>query len=145
MIRRHDATARFRSNRRLTDDRGSGLVAGLTLIFAFTFVGLVWLARDVDRSVANRSTANSIAFQSARSGAQAAFVPGLRLGAEPEVNPSAAMAAASNTATRLFKSYKVTGSVSVVVDFDQVTSTVTITEAGRQVTGSATVRSERAP
>ena len=54
--------------RRWQGDRGSGLVTGITLIFAFTFLGLVWLARDVDRSVSNRSTAQSIAFQAARSG-----------------------------------------------------------------------------
>ena len=52
--------------RRGRDDRGSGLVTGIVLIFAFTFLGLVWLARDVDRGVSNRSAAQSIAFQSAR-------------------------------------------------------------------------------
>ena len=46
---------------RLATERGSGLVAGLALIFAFTFLGLVWLARDVDRSVSNRTAAQSIA------------------------------------------------------------------------------------
>ena len=47
-------------------ENGSGLVAGIALIFAFTFLGLVWLARDVDRGVSNRSAAQSIAIQTAR-------------------------------------------------------------------------------
>ena len=54
------------------------MVAGIALIFAFTFLGLVWLARDVDRGVSNRSAAQSIAFQAARSGAQATSISGLR-------------------------------------------------------------------
>ncbi len=53
----------------VTDERGAGLVVGIALMFAFTFLGLVWLARDVDRAVSNRSAAQAIAFQSARSGA----------------------------------------------------------------------------
>jgi Tfp pilus assembly protein PilX len=130
---------------RLAGERGSGLVAGLTLMFAFTFLGIVWLARDVDRSVSNRSTASSIAFQSARSGAQAAFAPGLREGLEPVIDVAAAHTAAITTANRLFSSYGVVGTVSVVVEIDQVRTEVTVTDAGRTVSGSATVRSQRAP
>lgn len=134
------------SNRKcLRGARGSGLVAGVTLIFAFTFAGLVWLARDVDRSIANRSTASSIAFQSARSGAQAAFVPGLRQGGAPQIDPTQARHAAADTASRLFTNYGVTGTITVVVGVDDVSTTITITEHGRTVTGTATVRSERAP
>ena len=84
---------------RAQGDRGSGFVAGIALIFAFTFLGLVWLARDVDRSVSNRSTAQSIAFQAARSGVQAAFVPGLRTGDPITVDASVAQSAAASTAT----------------------------------------------
>ncbi len=126
-------------------DRGAGLVAGITLIFAFTFLGLVWLARDVDRGVSNRSAAQSIAFQAARSGAQSAAVTDLRSGSVT-IDPVAARRAAATTADALFASYGVAGSVdSVDVVDDRVSVTVTITDDGRTVTGAGTVRSERAP
>ena len=131
--------------RRFRSERGSGLVVGIVLIFAFTFLGLVWLARDVDRGVSNRSTAGSIAFQAARSGAQSAFAPDLRLGHEPSVDPAAGTSAAIATAHRLFASYGVAGTISVVVEHDTVSTVVTITDAGRTVTGSATVEATRAP
>jgi hypothetical protein len=124
---------------------GAGLVAGIALIFAFTFLGLVWLARDVDRGVSNRSAAQSIAFQAARSGAQAAAVTDLRAGIIV-IDPAAARRAASLTAGALFSSYGVEGAVtSVDVVADSVSVTITITDGGRSVTGAGTVRSERAP
>jgi len=127
-------------------DRGSGLVTGITLIFAFTFLGLVWLARDVDRSVSNRSTAQSIAFQAARSGAQAATVADLRTGDAVVIDGDTAHASASRTATALFDSYGVSGTItSITVEEDRVTVAVSITDAGKTVTGLGTVRSERAP
>ena len=120
-------------------------MAGIALIFAFTFLGLVWLARDVDRGVSNRSAAQSIAFQAARSGAQAAAVTDLRSGAVT-IDPSEARLAAATTADALFASYGVTGSItSVEVGVDRVSVSVTITDDGRTVTGAGTVRSERAP
>lgn len=127
-------------------DRGSGLVTGITLIFAFTFLGLVWLARDIDRSVSNRSTAQSIAFQAARSGAQAATVADLRTGDAVVIDGDTARASASRTATALFDSYGVDGTItSIAVEDDRVTVSVSITDAGKTVTGLGTVRSERAP
>ena len=132
--------------RRGQGDRGSGLVTGITLIFAFTFLGLVWLARDVDRSVSNRSTAQSIAFQAARSGAQAATVADLRTGDAVVIDGDTARASASRTATALFDSYGVAGTItSIAVEDDRVTVSVSITDAGKTVTGLGTVRSERAP
>ncbi len=132
--------------RRTQGDRGSGVVTGITLIFAFTFLGLVWLARDIDRSVSNRSTAQSIAFQAARSGAQAATVADLRTGDAIVIDRNAAQASANRTATALFDSYGVSGSVtSITVEDDRVTVAVSITDAGKTVTGLGTVRSERAP
>ena len=134
------------SAERLRGDRGSGFVAGIALIFAFTFLGLVWLARDVDRGVSNRSTAQSIAFQAARSGAQVAQVPGLRSGEGLTVDEQAAQAAARVTANALFASYGVSGAItSITVQADAVTVSLTITDAGKTVTGVGTVRSERAP
>ncbi len=133
------------STRRLHDERGSGLVAGITLIFAFTFLGLVWLARDVDRGISNRSTAQSIAFQSARSGAQAANAASLRTAAHPSIAVGDAHAAAQSTAAQLFSEYDVSGTVAVEVGVDRVTATVTITDQGVTVTGHAIVESQRAP
>lgn len=134
-VRRH----RFRS------EHGSGLVVGIVLIFAFTFLGLVWLARDVDRSVSNRSAAQSIAFQAARSGAQATAIRDLRSGVAV-VDAAAASRAATSTAAALFSSYRVEGEVtSIEVVADSVSVSVRITDEGRVVTGSGTVRAERAP
>ncbi len=132
--------------KRLAGDGGAGLVAGLTLIFALTFLGLVWLARDVDRSVSNRTAAQSIAFQAARSGAQELSVPSLRAGDGVSIDDPAAQSAVQRTARQLFESYAVHGAVEHVhVDGDQISVTVWITDSGRTVTGIATVRAERAP
>jgi hypothetical protein len=133
--------------RRFGGDRGSGLVTAVVLIFAFTFLGLVWLARDVDRGVSNRSAAQSIAFQAARSGAQAVSIGALRGAAPaPVIDPTSARSAASRTAERLFGSYGVDGEVtSIEVAADTVSVTVRITDGGLVVTGAGTVRAERAP
>ena len=131
--------------RRFGSDRGSGLVVGIVLIFAFTFLALVWLARDVDRGVSNRSAAQSIAFQAARSGAQATAVTDLRSGITV-IDTAAASRAAASTAGALFSSYGVEGAVtSIEVAADSVSVSVTITDDGLVVTGSGTVRAERAP
>jgi hypothetical protein len=133
------------SEPRFGGERGAGLVAGIALIFAFTFLGLVWLARDVDRGVSNRSAAQSIAFQAARSGAQAAAIADLRTGVTV-IDPAAARQAALSTADSLFRSYRVNGRiVSVQIDADRVSVTLTITDGGRTVTGAGSVRAERAP
>lgn len=132
---------------RLRGERGAGLVAGIALIFAFTFLGLVWLARDVDRGVSNRSAAQSIAFQAARSGAQAASITSLRSGVESTaIDEVAARRQATNTATAMLGSYGLDGSItSITVDGDRVTVTLVVTDDGLTVTGSGTVRAERAP
>lgn len=130
---------------RLRGEHGAGMVAGIALLFAFTFLGLVWLARDVDRGVSNRSAAQSIAFQAARSGAQSAEVADLRTGVTL-IDPAAATRAATSTAGALFTSYGVDGRItSVEVVADSVSVSVAITDAGRTVTGAGTVRAQRAP
>lgn len=132
---------------RLRGERGSGLVAGIVLIFAFTFLGMVWLARDVDRGVSNRSAAQSIAFQAARSGAQSVSIADLRnnTGAGA-IDERRARQAATATADALFASYHVDGSItSIEVDGDRVAVTVIITDGSVTVTGAGTVRAERAP
>ena len=132
---------------RLHGDRGTGLVAGVALIFAFTFLALVWLARDVDRGVSNRSAAQSIAFQAARSGAQATSIDDLREADRAvTVDADAAVVAATRTAEGLFVSYGVNGSISAIdVTAETVSVTVTITDGSITVTGAGTVRAERAP
>lgn len=122
-ISRHDGPPRRLSRH---DERGSGLVAGIAFMFAFTFLGLVWLARDVDRGISNQSAATSIAFQAARSGAQAARVDDVRGGAIETIDPAAARSAASATASQLFASYRVAGGVASI-DVDLATSKVTVT------------------
>jgi predicted xylose isomerase-like sugar epimerase len=119
----------------------------VALIFACTFLGLVWLARDVDRGVSNRSAAQSIAFQAARSGAQAASIRSLRSAdANQAIDEGEARRAAARSAEALFASYGLDGSVSsIVVTGDAVSVAVTVTDAGVTVTGAGTVRAERAP
>ena len=141
-----DATAGPDTARRGRGERGTALVTALVLLFTFTAGGVIWLSRDVNRRVSNRSAAQSIAFQAARSGAQSADVARLREGAAAPIDPGAARAAAERTARALFDSYGVAGSVTAIsVDGDRVTVSVSITDAGRTVTGSGTVRAERTP
>lgn len=123
------------------------MVAGIVLIFAFTFLGLVWLARDVDRGVSNRSAAQSIAFQAARSGAQATSIGEVRGGNDlPVIDAAEARRRATSTAASLFASYDVAGTVTAVtVAVDRVSVSVEIVDGGLVVTGSGTVRAERAP
>jgi hypothetical protein len=120
------------------DERGSGLVAGIAFMFAFTFLGLVWVARDVDRGISNQSAATSIAFQAARTGAQAARVDDVRSGEFAGLDPVRARAAATSAAAQLFASYGVAGSVtSIEVDLaaSKVFVTITISDGSKTVTG----------
>ena len=132
-------------SRRGRGERGSGLVAGIVILFSMTFLGLVWLARDVDQGISNRSTAHSVAFQAARSGAQVAFATPLRQGAEPTIDVAGAITAGTVTANRLLKRYDVTGTTQISVDAATVTAVVVITDRGVTVTGQATVESRRTP
>ena len=131
--------------RRGHGEHGSGLVAGIVILFSMTFLGLVWLARDVDRGISNRSIANSVAFQAARSGAQVAFATPLRQGVEPTIDTAGAIAAGTDTAARLLERYDVSGTTQISVDVATVTAIIVITDRGVTVTGQATVESRRAP
>lgn len=123
------------------------MVAGIVLMFAFTFSGLVWLARDVDRGVSNRSAAQSIAFQAARSGAQATSIGEVRGGTDiATIDVAEARNRAATTAASLFASYGVAGRVTAIaVDVDSVSVSVEIVDDGLVVTGAGIVRAERAP
>jgi hypothetical protein len=130
---------------RRESDRGSATVTAVVLVFAFTSLGVIWLARDVDRSLSNRSAARSIAFQAARSGAQAVDVHDLRSRSDGVVrlDPRAAIAAANRTAARLLESYGLQGDVAdVAVDGDLITVTIEVRDPAGVFSGSATARSE---
>ena len=132
------------SHERCRGDRGMATVTGLVLVFAFTAGGVVWLARDANRSVSNRTAAQSIAFQAARSGAQQLGVPALRQGAEVRVDDDAARRAAESTATDLFAGYGLDGQVVgvTVVAPDTVQVEVRIDDPAGDVTGVASASAE---
>ena len=99
--------------RRCRGERGTALVTALVLLFAFTAGGVIWLARDVNQRVSNRSAAQSIAFQAARSGAQQVEVASLRDGGPTElvIDEPLAREQALRIASRLFAEYDVDGAV----------------------------------
>jgi Tfp pilus assembly protein PilX len=126
-------------------ERGTALVTALVLLFAFTAGGVVWLARDVDRRVANRSAAQSIAFQAARTGAQQIEVGTLRGGSADDVSVDAAAAnvQARRIASRLFDEYGVDGSVVAVTVVDRtVTVEVRLSDPVGDVVGVGSARAE---
>lgn len=125
-------------NARLSDDRGSGLVAGIVFMFAFTFLGLIWLAGTVDRGISNQSAATSIAFQAARSGAQAALPDEIRGGDVANLDAGQAQAAANETAATLISSYRLSGNASIssfAIRGTTVIVEITITDGTQTVRG----------
>ncbi|MDW3214901.1 MAG: hypothetical protein R8G01_12940 [Ilumatobacteraceae bacterium] len=130
---------------RVRGERGSAVVTALVLLFAFTAGGVIWLSRDVNRVVANRSAAQSIAFQSARAGAQQVEIESLRDGAEVRIDEPRAREAVGAAADRFFESYGVTGSWTMVVDGDTVTVTVTIVDPVGEQTASGSVQAQTGP
>ena len=132
--------------RRCRGDRGMATVTGLVLLFAFTAGGVIWLARDVNRSVSNRTAAQSIAFQAARSAAQQIAVASLRQGAEVRVDADAARRAAESTAADLFSGYGLDGRIvnATVVPPDTVRVEVRISDPAGDDTGIAAASAEDA-
>lgn len=129
--------------RRCRGERGTAIITISVLLFVVTAGAIIVLARDVNRSVSNRSVAQSVAFQAARAGAQQIDVGDLRGDDASDVSlePEAAVeAAALAVAEQLFAAYEVEGVVdATAVDGVTVTVTVTINDpAGDQTaTGSA--------
>ncbi|MEO7369822.1 MAG: hypothetical protein ABI949_05805 [Ilumatobacteraceae bacterium] len=118
-------------------DAGSATVLMITLCFTFLAGSLVWLSRTVDQSLADRTNAAAIAFQSARAGAQA-IDPALARAGVASVDPVAARLAVAATAARLLAANGDSGSVSAVsIELNRVTVSVTITTTGRPATGTA--------
>lgn len=95
------------THRRLRGDRGQAFVVALVVLFTFTGAAAVWLARDVNQRVSDRSALQSVAFQAARSGAQQIDLASLRDGTTDGVviDDGAAREAASDTAERLAAQY----------------------------------------
>ena len=142
-----DRTADDRQPRRGRGERGSAVVAALVLLFAFTAGGVIWLSRDVNRVITNRSAAQSIAFQSARAGAQQVDVGSLRGSGEPTVvlNEERARAEGRRIADELFGAYGVTGTSSMSISGDTVTVTVTIDDPEGDATASGSVQARTGP
>jgi Tfp pilus assembly protein PilX len=132
---------------RLRDDRGAGRVAGIVLMFAVTFLGLIWLAGTVDRGISNQSAATSIAFQAARAGAQEARPVEIRGGDVENLDVARAQAAANGTAARLFTSYGLTGQATATVEVTGTTVIVTviITASSKTVTGRGAAEAVEVP
>ena len=127
-------------------DAGMATVTALVLLFAFTAGALVWFARDVDRTISNRSVAQSIAFQAARAGAQQVELEGLRSGESAGVDGDAARTAVWAVAADLFDGYAVLGRVSrVTVEGSVVEVSVQIDDPAGDVIGVAAARAEVGP
>lgn len=126
---------------RCGSERGSAMVTALVLLFAFTAGAMIWLARDVDRTVSNRSIAASIAFQAARGGAQQVEVAALR-GEAVVIDPVLAEREARRIAGRLFAEYGVEGTVAMSVDpRDQVvTVRIELVDPAGTVSGVGSAR-----
>jgi hypothetical protein len=120
------------------------MVTGLVLLFAFTAGGVIWLARDVNRSVSHRAVAQSIAFQAARSGAQQIGVASLRESAGVLVDEGAARRAAELTAVDLLTGYGLEGHIVrvTVIPPDTVEVEVRVSDPAGDVVGVAAARAE---
>ena len=124
------------------------MVTGVVLMFAFTAGAIIWLARDVDRAVSDRASAQSIAFQAARSGAQQVDIEALRRRPSAPIAIDAALArpAVERTAARLLDAYGLAGTVTAIdVAGDRVTVSLEVETAGRTVTGTGSARARAAP
>lgn len=124
------------------------MVAGVVLMFAFTAGAIIWLARDVDRAVSDRASAQSIAFQAARSGAQQVDIDALRRrpGGPIDIDPELAGSAAEATAARLLDAYDLDGRItSIDIVGDRITVALEVETAGRIVTGAGSARAQGAP
>jgi hypothetical protein len=122
------------------DDAGSATVAAVVLMLALTGGVLLWLTWNVDRSIRAATDADAIAFQAARSAAQAIDPTSLRT-TTPTLRPDTATQNANDTASKLLAGNQTVGRVvNVKVEADRVTVVVEITEAGRTVKGQGTAR-----
>ena len=130
---------------RCRGERGTALVTAVVLLFSFTALGVILLARDYDDRIATQATAQAIAFQAARAGAQQVSVASLRNDGAVQVDPAAAVAHATSTANALLADSGASGDVTVTVAGDRVTVVVAIVdviEGGFAGSERAIVRAE---
>lgn len=136
--------------RRLRGERGTAIITVTVLLFTVTFGSIVYLSRDVNRVVSHRSAAQSIAFQSARAGAQQVRPGSLRNGGGEvvELDEFAAREEAIRVGNRLFSSYGVAGAIrstDVVVRGDTVTVTATVTDPNGDASATGSVQAQTGP
>lgn len=120
-------------------------MTAVVLLFSFTAVGVILLARDYDGRIATRATAQAIAFQAARAGAQQIDVAALRDDGVVVVDPAAGVEHATATAHALLAESGASGEVAVTVAGDRVTVVVSIDdviEGGFAGSKRAIVRAE---
>ncbi len=118
-------------------------MAALVLVFSFTSATVLWLAHDVDRSLSHRSSAQLLAYESARSGAQQIDIDVLRTESRVQLDPDAVAVAAHLAAARGFDRLDLSGSVtSIRVDERLVIVEVEIVDGGRRVRGRAAAEAE---
>ena len=106
---------------RLRGERGTALVTAAVLLFAL-------LARDYDERLATRSTAQAIAFQAARVGAQQVDVDALRGGGAVVLDSRTATERSRAAAHELLRDHGESGDVIVTIDGDRVTVVVEIVD-----------------
>lgn len=112
---------------RCRGERGTSFVLAMVILFLTTGMAAIWLARDVNGRVSDRSALQSIAFQAARTGAQQLDVAAVRGGGAVTIDADRATASAQATASRLADSYEI-GVVVIEQGYgaDAATWTVTV-------------------
>jgi len=134
--------------RRGRGERGTAIITASVLLFAMTAAGILYLTRDVNRVVTNRSAAQSIAFQSARAGAQQVDVDSLRNGGgdRVEIDDAAAAVESARVGALLLDAYGLDGSVSLPeIDGDTVTISVTVIDRYGSQSARASVQAQIGP
>lgn len=134
--------------RRCRGERGTAIITASVLLFTLTAGGILYLTRDVNRVVTNRSAAQSIAFQAARAGAQQVDVDSLRGSPTDDVviDETAAVSEARLIADRLLAAYGLDGTVAPpLIDGDMVTVTVTVIDDYGAQSATASVQAQTGP
>lgn len=130
-----------------------GIITSAILLFSFTFSGLVWLVRDVDRQISQTAPAHSLAFQAARAGAQQIVIASLREAGPPQlrIDVTAAQAAVHEAVRESLRSDALASSmvrvevIDVQVVGDLVTVEVEIIDGGHSVRAVGSARAVVGP
>lgn len=130
-----------------------GIITSAILLFSFTFSGLVWLVRDVDRQISQTAPAHALAFQAARAGAQQIDIESLREAGPPQlrIDITAAQDAVREAVRESLRSDALASStvrievVDVQVVGDLVSVEVEITDGGHSVRAVGSARAVVGP